>query len=319
METLLLNQSEIQSLVTMEEAVSAVEEAFAAHGRGETLMPAKVYIDLERYQGDFRAMPAYFGGAAGVKWVNAHPENPARHGLPTVRGLYVLSDPATASPLAVMDATWLTAARTGASAAVATKHLARPDARSVGFVGCGAQARTLLAALRVLDRDLEIVTADHSSDAAAAFGEEAGGRAATVEEAAACDIVCTATPSHTPVVDRAWIRPGTHINAMGADGHGKQELDPGILRDALVVVDDIGQAQGSGEVNVPLRDGLLTLQDLGPNLGEVVAGLQPGRTGDDEITIFDSTGLAIQDVALARVVYEAARDRGVGRGLDFFA
>lgn len=319
METLLLTQSDVRSLVTMEEAVAAVEAAFVAHGRGETLMPSKVYIDLEEYNGDFRAMPAYFGGAAGLKWVNSHPDNPVKHGLPTVRGMYILSDPVTADPLAVMDATWLTAARTGASAAVATKHLARPEARSVGFVGSGAQARTLLAALRVIREDLEVVAADLSPEAAATFAAEAKGRAGTLADAAGCDIVCTATPSTSPVVDRGWIRPGTHINAMGADGHGKQELDPQILLDGLVVVDDIAQAQGSGEVNVPLRDGLLHLQDLETNLGQIVAGLAPGRAHDEEITIFDSTGLAIQDVALARVVYKAAQEQGVGRSIDFFA
>ena len=319
METLLLTLSDVRSLVTMEETVAAVEAAFAAHGRGETLMPSKVYINLEKYQGDFRAMPAYFDGAAGLKWVNAHPQNPSRHGLPTVRGLYILSDPETASPLAVMDATWLTAARTGASAAVATRHLARAGSRTLGFVGCGAQARTLLAALRVIDPDLEIVTADRQAESAEAFAAECGGRAGTVQEAVGCDIVCTATPSSSPVVRREWIRPGTHINAMGADGHGKQELEPQILLDALVVVDDLNQATGSGEVNVPLREGILDVESLQTNLGEVVAGLKPGRRSDEQITLFDSTGLAIQDVALARVVYEAARRQGAGRKLDFFA
>lgn len=318
MKTLLLTQSEVRSLVSMRDAVEAVEEAFAAHGRRETLMPSKVYIDLEAYHGDFRAMPAYFNGAAGLKWVNAHPENPTKHGRPTVRGLYILSDPATADPLAVMDATWLTAARTGASAAVATRHLARPDSRSVGFIGTGAQARTLLMALREVRDDLEVVAADKSQSAAEAFASEAGGRAASIQEAAGCDIVCTATPATAPVVERAWIRPGTHINAMGADGHGKQELDPQILSDGLVVVDDVAQAQGSGEVNVPLRDGILKIDELDTNLGEIVAGLKAGRTAKEQITLFDSTGLAIQDVALARVVYQAARDRGVGSSIDFF-
>ena len=319
METLLLSQSDVRSLVSMEEAVAAVEEAFAAHGRGETLMPSKVYIDLQKYRGDFRAMPAYFSGSAGLKWVNAHPENPQKYGLPTVRGLYILSDPATANPLAVMDATWLTAARTGASAAVATKHLARAAAKSVGFIGCGAQARTLLTALRVVIDEFEIVAADQSTDAAAVFAAEVGGRAGNLEEAAGCDIVCTATPSSIPVVERAWIRPGTHINAMGADGHGKQELDPEILIEGLVVVDDIVQARGSGEVNVPLSKGELKIEALQTNLGEIVAGLKSGRSHDQQITIFDSTGLGVQDVALARVVYKAAREKGAGRAIDFFA
>jgi len=319
MDTLLLTQSDVRSLATMEEAVVAVEEAFAAHGRGETLMPPKVYIELEKHCGDFRAMPAYMDGAAGLKWVNCHSENPARHGLPTVRGTYILSDPATAEVLAVMDATWMTAARTGASAAVASKVLARPDSSSVGFVGSGAQARTILAALQVVFDRLEIVAADQNAAAAEQFASEIHGRVGTLEEAAGCDIVCTATPSRSPIVDRAWIRPGTHINAMGADAHGKQELDPQILVDGIVVVDDIAQAQGSGEVNVPLRTGRLAIDDLQASLGEVVAGLKTGRSHDQEITIFDSTGLAIQDVALARVVYQAAREQGVGQSIDFFA
>ena len=141
----------------------------------------------------------------------------------------------------------------------------------------------------------------------------------TVEEAASCDIVCTATPSRAPVIERSWIRPGTHINAMGADAHGKQELDPQILVDALVVVDDVDQAQGSGEINVPLQTGQIAVDDLHANLGEIVAGLASGRTDKEEITVFDSTGLAIQDVALARVVYETARERGVGGSIDFFS
>lgn len=319
METLLLTQSDVRSLATMAATVAAVEGAFAAHGRGETLMPPKVYIELEKHCGDFRAMPAYMDGAAGLKWVNCHAENPSRHELPTVRGMYILSDPATANVLAVMDATWLTAARTGAAAAVAAKYLARPDSNTVGFVGSGAQARTIMAALQIPYPNLEVVTSDKNHDSAEGFATEVGGRVGTVEEAAGCDILCTATPSRSPVIERSWIRPGTHINAMGADAHGKQELDSQILLDGVVVVDDIAQAKGSGEVNVPLQSGQLSIGDLRGSLGEVIAGLKPGRSTEEEITVFDSTGLAIQDVALARVVYNAARDRGVGRSIDFFS
>jgi ornithine cyclodeaminase/alanine dehydrogenase len=236
-------------------------------------------------------------------------------------GIYILSDPATALPLAVMDATRLTAVRTGAAAAIASKHLARPGARSIGFVGCGAQAPFLLEAHRaVLGGDLEVVAADASPEASARFAAEAGGRAAPIAEAAACDIVCTATPSRAPVVARAWVRPGAHINAMGADAHGKQELDPAILKDARVVIDDWAQATESGEVNVPLHDGTLTRDHIHATLGEIIAGRRPGRE-DAAITVFDSTGLALQDVAVARVVYAAARAAGAGRSLeiDFMA
>jgi ornithine cyclodeaminase/alanine dehydrogenase len=319
MKTLLLTQSEVRAAVTMEEVVEAVENAFAADGRGESLMPSKVYLPLERYHGDFRAMPAYLEASVGVKWVNAHPENPARHGLPAVMGLYILSDPETALPLAVMDATWLTAARTGAAAAVASKHLARPGSTTVGFVGCGQQARTLLAALRVVSPDLSVLAADRLEAAAEEFATAADGRAATVEEACGCDIVCTATPSTQPIVRRQWVRPGAHLNAMGADGPGKQELESALLQGAKIVVDSVGQASSGGELNVPLRRGEIALDHIHASLGEVVAGREPGRQSDNEITVFDSTGLAIQDVAVARRAYEAAKVRGLGRPIDFLA
>jgi len=319
MATLVLTQSEVRSVLTMERAVVAVEEAFAAHGRGETLMPAKVYLDLPKYDGDFRAMPSYVSGSAGVKWVNSHPENPHRHGLPAVLGMYILSDPATGEPLAVMDATYLTATRTGAAAGVASKYLARGDSKSVGFIGCGVQAHAALAALRVVFGDLEVVAHDRDGAAAETFAIQAGGRAAEAVEAAGCDVVCTLTPSRTPVVESQWIRPGTHINALGADGPGKQELEMRILRDAKVVIDDLHQAKGGGEINVALSRGELRVDDLYGSLGEVVAGMKPGRETDDEITVFDSTGLAIQDVSVARIVYEEAKAQSLGRLVDFLA
>ena len=314
----MLTQSDVRSALTMEAAVAAVEEAFAAHARGETMMPAKVYLDLAKYNGDFRAMPSYAPGSAGVKWVNSHPDNPGRHGLPTVLGMYILSDPVTAAPLAVMDATWLTAARTGAAAGVASRHLARPGAKSVGFVGCGVQAHTALAALRVVLEEVEVLAHDSRAEIAEAFAAEVGGRAVSASEACGCDIVCTATPSRTPVVERAWIGPGTHINALGADGPGKQELDGAILRDARIVIDDPHQAEGGGEINVPLARGELAMADVHATLGEVIIAAKPGREGD-EITVFDSTGLAIQDVAVARIVYDQAERTGLGRRIDFLS
>lgn len=317
MNTLILTQSDIKSVVDMTAVVPAIEKAFAAHGRGETQMPVKVYLDLPQYHGDFRAMPAYMEGSAGVKWVNAHPGNPERYGLPSVLGMYILSDPATAQPLAVMDATLLTALRTGAAAAVATKYLARADARTVGFVGCGAQARTLHAALSVVLGDFEVVAADASPEAAATFAVEVGGQTGRLEDAAGCDIVCTATPVREPIIRREWVKPGAHINAMGADAHGKQEIDTQVLLDARVVLDDWEQACGSGEVNVPLESGALTREGIHGSLGEIVAGTLPGRDSDDQITVFDSTGLAVQDVALARLIYDTARESGVGLEVDF--
>jgi len=312
--TLILAHADVRRLLDMALAMEAVEEAFRALGEGRARMPAKVYLELPEFAGDFRAMPARLGEVAGVKWVNAHPRNPERYGLPTVLATYVLNDAATALPLAVMDATLLTAYRTGAAGGVASRYLARPGFARVGFIGCGVQARMLLAAHRTLGT-FEVLAADRDRRAAEALARDAGGRVVSAEEAAGCDVVCVATPSTTPVVQRAWIRPGTHVNAMGADAPGKQELDPQILLDAHLVVDDLPQSFHGGECNVPAAAGLLTADHVAATLGEVVAGRKPGRAGD-EITVFDSTGLAVQDVALARALYERARARGVGTEIE---
>lgn len=300
----------------MEETVAAVEEAFAAHGRKETIMPAKVYLPLEKYAGDFRAMPVYFEGTAGIKWVNAHPKNPSKHALPAVMAVLIYSDPETGCPLAIMDATHITAFRTGAAGAVAAKHLARKGAESVGLVGCGVQAGALLSALRAFFSLKRLTLFDRSGEATERFQKAHGGEAASLAEVAACDIVCTTTPSREPVLRREMIRPGTHINAMGADAPGKQELDPKILKEGRVFLDDMTQASESGEVNVPLHKDEIQASDIAGTLGEVVAGIKAGREFDEQITVFDSTGLAVQDLAVARRVYDAARKKGIGQQVD---
>ncbi len=313
MDTIILTQTDIRGLITMDRVVAAVDAAFAAYGRGEAQMPAKVYLSLPEHGGDFRAMPSYMSGSAGVKWVNSHPDNPAKHDLPSVMGVYILSDPATALPLAIMDATLLTALRTGAAGAVASKYLAVEEPRTLGFVGCGVQARVLLDAHRVVypQSDLELRMADINRDAATLFAKEAGGKVVSLESASACDIVCTTTPSRSPVVQREWVSPGAHINAMGADAPGKQELHSALLLAAKVIIDDDHQAHHSGEINVPLSSGELSVEQVHGTLGEVIAGKKAGRTGD-EITIFDSTGLAIQDVAVAKAIYDIAKEGGAG-------
>jgi alanine dehydrogenase len=317
METLLLGPDDVDACIDVSDAIVAVEDAFAAHHRGESVMPAKSYIDLPDVDGDFRAMPAYVDDGAGVKWVNSHPDNPTEHGLPTVMGVMIYSDPATAFPLAVIDGTTLTRIRTGAAAGVATDHLARDDAATLGLVGAGAQAHTQLeavAAVRDLDR---VVVADRSEEAIEAFLEREGERdldvvSGSVEDAAGCDVVSTTTPSREPVVERDWVRDGAHVNAMGADAEGKQELDPAVLRDAVVVIDDWAQCRHSGEINVPLAAGDVEESDVHGEIGAVVTGDADGRTRDDQITVFDSTGLAIQDVAASRVCYERADAEGIG-------
>ncbi|MFB6091532.1 MAG: ornithine cyclodeaminase family protein [Haloquadratum sp.] len=327
METILLNAADVRENASMSELVPAIEDAFAATQRGNAQMPPKSYIDLPQYNGDFRAMPAYLdvGGdepwdAAGIKWVNSHPDNPERFDLPTVLGVMIYSDPETAVPLAVMDGTALTMLRTGAAAAVATDHLAVPDATSLGIVGAGAQSYAQLRGIAEVRDVREVVVADKDekrvADFVDAFGDEFDVRGGSIAEAVACEVCSTVTPVESPIVPRDAVGERTHINAMGADASGKHELDDEILRDATLVIDDYEQATHSGEINVPWREGVLDDDDLYGTLGEIVAGEKPDRVAVDGVSVFDSTGLAVQDVAAAHVVYEHASERGDGYPFD---
>lgn len=311
----MLTRAQIEEVADMGDAVEAVGVAFAAQAKGEAKMPPKVYLDLPEQQGDFRAMPAAMGDAAGVKWVNSHPHNPERHELPAVMGVYILSDPATAFPEAILDATLLTALRTGAAAGLASRELAIANPKTVGFVGSGVQAHYALSAHRaVFGDDFEPLFSDLAEERAQAMAEEYGGRAVSVEEAAGADIVITTTPAREPVVKREWLADHAHINAMGADAEGKQELEVAILTDAQVFIDEREQATHSGEINVPLHDGSYSEDALAGTIGQVVAGeVKANREG---LTVFDSTGLALQDCALAQKLVERAKALGVGTPLD---
>lgn len=281
---------------------TAIEEVFAAHGRGEVQMPPKLYLSFP--QGDLRTMPAYIPSLdlAGVKIVNVHPGN-RTVGLPTVMALLVLIDPATGYPRALLNATRLTDLRTGAAGAVAARHLAREDASVVGMVGAGKQAEAQIEALACVRTIREVKVWSRSPEHAAAFAAaypQYHARSLPLAEVCDCDILVTTTPSTTPIIQAEWIRPGTHINAIGADAPGKQELDPALLKCAAVYVDDLAQAVHSGEVNVPISRHTFSAEEIRGTIGEVVLG-KKGRTDDQEITVFDSTGLAVQDLAIAGV------------------
>ena len=211
----------------------------------------------------------------GVKWVNVHPDNPDRFGLPTVMGLVVYSDPESAYPLAVIDGTELTRFRTGAAAGVATRHLAPPDTDLLGLLGAGVQARTQLAAIATEFDLAEVVVSDLNESAVEAFIEKESHRdceivGGTPEELGRCDVVSTTISSRDPILDAEWIDEETHINAMGADAPGKQELNPAILDCAAVVADDWEQCSHSGEINVPVADGTFVREDVAATAGEVV-------------------------------------------------
>lgn len=321
--TLLLSADDMARCLDLDEAIDAVEAAFRSYHRKEAVMPPKSYVSLREFQGDLRSMPARVGDAVAVKWICSHPQNPSRHNLPTVIGTMILTEPQTGFPLAVMDATLLTALRTGAAAAVATRTLAREDARTLGIIGAGTQAAYQIAAISHV-RDLKrVVIADARPEVAAALVARVQKRApaldvriGTIGEAAAQDVVCTLTPVREPIVKRDWIQNGAHVNALGADAAGKQELEPDVLRDAVVVVDDWEQAMHSGEVNVPLANGALRREHIRGTLGAILENAIPGRTSATEITLFDSTGLAIQDAAVARAAYERAVKAGLGTPVD---
>ena len=324
METLLLAKEDVHENAPMGDLVGAIADAFAAYEAGTVVMPAKSYVDLPAYNGDFRSMPAYLdtGGwdAAGLKWVNAHPDNPERYDLPTVMGTMIYSDPATAYPLAIMDGTELTMKRTGAAAAVATDHLAVEDASSFGLVGAGVQSYTQLAAISAIRDIEEVVVSDPNEDAVRAFIEhfedDFDVREGTISEAGHCDILSTVTPVESPIVSAEDVGDHTHINAMGADAEGKHEIADDVLLAAKLVIDDFAQTTHSGEINVSWSEGVLSEEDIYGEIGQIVTGHKEGRTPADDVTVFDSTGLAIQDVAAAHVVYEHADENDNGTEFD---
>ncbi|EMA06106.1 alanine dehydrogenase [Haloferax denitrificans] len=322
--TLLLNKDDVHENVQMPELISAIEDAFAAYESGDAQMPPKSYIDLPQYNGDFRSMPAYLDAgdwdAAGIKWVNVHPDNGDKYDLPTVMGTMIYSDPENAFPLALLDGTELTMLRTGAAAAVATDHLAVEDASSMGIIGAGVQSYTQLRAISEVRDIEEVVISDLDEERVAdfidAFEDEFDIRPGSIEEAASCDVLSTVTPVESPIVPRDAVGDHTHINAMGADAEGKHELADEVLLDAKLVIDDHAQTTHSGEINVPYHEGVLTDDDIYGAIGDIVLGNLDGRTDDDGISVFDSTGLAIQDVAAAHVAYEHAFENDNGYAFD---
>jgi alanine dehydrogenase len=248
-QTLILNKQEVESVVNMEDAIDAMEKVFSEYALGLCTMPEKTYIQLPQYNGDFRAMPAFIEGSVGVKWINAYPENPKRFQLPTVTGIYILSDPETGQPRAIMDATRLTALRTAAAAGVASKHLKKGTTRSIGIIGCGVQAESMVEAHKSLySDDLMFKFSDLNVERSDALASKYKGISVTLEEAANSDILCTCTPAVNPVVEREWISNGTHINAIGADAKGKSELKHKLLMDSKIIVDDYVQAKHYGEI-----------------------------------------------------------------------
>jgi alanine dehydrogenase len=278
------------------DAYGAVHQAFVAHARGEWTMQPKLYV-TNYPAGDFRAMPALGGGFALLKWVTSFPGNPAR-GLPTVTGLVLLSDAETGMLAAVFDAGAVTALRTGAAAVIAADALARDDAGEPAVVGAGVNGAAAARTFAALGRPPIVWDVDGAR--AAAVADEVGGRVAgSREEALAADVVVTVTPGREVLYTGGSLSPGQHVSLMGADGPGKAEIAVAELVRGRVFCDDWEQASHGGELTAAVESGVLTRDDV-TELGRVLGGDAPGRVAADDITLFDSTGLAIQDLAIAK-------------------
>jgi ornithine cyclodeaminase/alanine dehydrogenase-like protein (mu-crystallin family) len=292
--------------VSAGDAVDAMSRAFLSHHRGEWSMPSKVYVPAYP-AGDFRAMPAQGDGRAMLKWVTSFPGNPAQ-GLPTVMALVIVSSAEDGRPLALLEGATVTALRTGAAAVLAAEVLGRSDASSASVIGLGPNGHASVRAFLARGRS-DVMVWDIDPARTAAVADELGVRAAgSREEALGADLVVTVTPGHEPLFPEGSLRAGQHVSLMGADGPGKAEIASVELTRCAVFCDSWEQASHGGELAHAVEAGLLDRGNV-REIGAVLAGDSPGRRSDDEITVFDSTGLAIQDLAIAVLALERLDDR----------
>jgi alanine dehydrogenase len=319
--TLLLRRSEVAALLGVEECMAAVEQAFMLHAQGKTTPPGILGIHATGGGFHIKAGLLELGRTYFAAKTNANfPQNMKRFGLPLIQGIIVLCDGENGYPLALMDSMEITIIRTGAATGVAAKYLARPDAHVVTVCGCGNQGRISLKALarvRPLTRayafDLDEQQAGRfATELSQELGIEVSGVNDLAKAVAESDICVTCTPSKEPFLKREYVSQGTFIAAVGADSEEKQELEPGLIESSKVVVDLLDQCATIGELHHALEKGLVTRSDVHAELGEVIAGKKAGRTSPNEVIIFDSTGMALQDVAAAAIVYEKAISSGKG-------
>jgi len=324
--TLVLSRRCIAGLMTARDYFTAAEDAFRAIATGRAAVPAPMHIPCET--GGFHAKGARMDDAGrsyvAVK-VNANfPGNPRTFGLPTIQGAVVLADAVNGAPLAIMDSVEITLRRTAAATALAATRLARPSAETVAICGCGDQARAQLAALATEFRLKHVLAWDIDQSRATAFAEEMSAhlacpvapmddlRTATLRS----DMIVTCTTSRTAFLGVADVRPGTFVAAVGADSHDKSEVTPELMAKATVVVDVLEQCAAMGDLHHAIKAGAMTTRDVNAALGELIVGQRPGRRDEEEITIFDSTGTAVQDVAAAIRIYDRARTQRVGHTLS---
>jgi alanine dehydrogenase len=324
--TLLLTGRDVVALLTIEECMAAVEDAFKLHGEGKTQPPG--ILGVHSHGGGFHIKAGvmdldrpYFAAKINANFQG----NPKQVGLPTIQGVVVLCDADNGYPLALMDSIEITIQRTGAATAIAAKHLARSNSKTATICGCGNQGRISLRALTKVRPIQKVWAYDVDQKAAQRFADELAEELGIDIEPVSdlrtavrqSDICVTCTPSKQYFVKEEFVAPGTFIAAVGADSSDKQELEPALLSRSQVVVDVLEQCATIGELHHAIDAGVLTRDDVYAELGEVIAGLKPGRTSADEIVVFDSTGMALQDVVTAAAVYEKAVSEGVGTQIDF--
>jgi alanine dehydrogenase len=320
--TLILGRTDMIGLLTPAEYNDCVEHAFRMHGEGRVYMEPKGHIVLDRYPGEWEVMPSYIEEpeAAACKWVSIREDN-ARFDLPTVFSILIYTHPETGFPLAICDGSHHTMMRTGSSAAVSARWLARKDSKVLAVVGAGTVGRGALATCNEVFAWEEIRVWSRNQATVDGFVEEEQPKYPQVElrpstdleqVVRGADVVVTGTHARGGLLRTEWVAPGTHIAALGADLEGEQELDGRILQRARVFVDDIRQCRTDGEINVPLREGLIAEEDVAGEIGKVIVGELEGRQSDDQVTVFDSTGIALQDSATVPLEYERALAAGVG-------
>ncbi len=326
MTTLLLTRSDVEQLLTLDECIAAVEDAFRRHAIGDAGAPGVLGIHVEG--GSFHIKAAalaqdrkYFAAKLNANF----PQNGALHGMPTIQGVLALCDAANGLPLAVMDSMAITALRTAAASAVAAKYLARQDCDTALIVGCGGQAPVQARALCGVRKPRRIFAYDQDADRARIFAARMGPElsipvtqvADLAAAVASSDIVITCTTARRYFIEREMVKPGTFIAAVGADNEDKQEIDPQLLAHCTVVADLVDQCCVIGDLHHAIAAGLMVRGDVHAQLGEVIAGKKPARTREDEIIVFDSSGTALQDVAAAAAVYRQATERATGVRFSF--
>ena len=322
---LLLSRADVTQVLSMRYCMEVVEKAFAEMANGTAVLPLRIPITPP--DGLSLYMPAYLKelGALACKIVTVYKNNPARYQMPVIVGKVLLQDPNTGDVICIMDGGYLTAIRTGAASGVATKYLARKDKGQVaGIFGAGVQAKAQLWAVAEARELSRTLVYDISSEAVKSFCAEMGERLSLEVQAAStdqilkeADIVCTATSSATPIFDGSRIREGVHINGIGSHTPAARELDTAIIKRSTLVADSYEACLSeAGDIMIPIKEGAITKEHIYADLGQVVAGLVPGRENDDEITLFKSVGLAVQDVATAIHVCNLARRRSVGTTIN---